>query len=206
MNFYHELPQQNNIVAALLNWFTANVRPKNDADAITILPAGRELAIIERYVQAAGLVIDHTKYFRSCPGFRTQVHTDAEGRDCGLNIPVIVPVRSGLMRWYDNDFKAVIDHRNNHTYLKMAFHTEGFASTPAEISAAAKLSKAYTKDIPPAEVLLLTKPTVVRVDKWHDVNNEGNPADRVVYSIRFKENPSFEELVERFSRIRENTL
>jgi hypothetical protein len=110
------------------------------------------------------------------------------------------------MRWYDNDFKAVIDHRNNHTYLQMAYHEDGFASTPEDIAVAARKSKAYTKDIVPAATLLLTKPTIVRVNKWHDVNNEGNPQDRVMYSIRFKQNPSFEELVKRFSAIQANIL
>jgi hypothetical protein len=66
-------------------------------------------------------------------------------------------------------------------------------------------SKEFTKNVVPTDQILLTKPTVLRVNEWHDVNNEGSDVPRMIYSLRFAGNPTFEELIDRFGNIPELT-
>ena len=77
------------------------------------------------------------------------------------------------MQWFDNDYE------------------------PLEIiTDRTRIILPKTEDIAPNEYLrlTLTKPTLVKTDVWHRVDNIDNPDNRIVFSIRFKGNPEFEDV------------
>ena len=202
MQYYHELTQQSKLIAELRHQFE-HLIPK-PYSVINYVEPEDETPLMKQYLAHAGLHSERSRFFYSGTRFRTQVHKDADGRLCALNIPITVPKISGMMRWWDKpEWKSVCHFQDNHVYLRMAYNEEGLVSTPEEIKAAAVKSKQFTKDVPPTVEVKLTKPTIVRVDEWHDINNEGSDVWRIIYSMRFAENPSFDELVSRFKDIPE---
>lgn len=42
--------------------------------------------------------------------------------------------------------------------------------------------------------MLLTHPALVRTNCWHNIDNRLNPDPRIVFSIRLKNNPLFEDV------------
>jgi len=132
----------------------------------------QSFAVIRR-LQIMGLEVENCKYFLCRPHTKGNVHIDgAPPRKCGLNFPVF-NCQQGVMQWFDNDYE------------------------PLEIiTDRTRIILPKTEDTAPNEYLrlTLTKPTLVKTDVWHGVDNTDNPDNRVVFSIRFKGNPEFDDV------------
>jgi hypothetical protein len=206
MNYYHELTPQPAMVESLLHqWSKIAVEPY--PTLLRVEPPD-EIPLIKEYLRRAGYRSFHSRFFYSRIGMRVQAHKDSDGRLCAINIPLTIPKQSGLMRWFNQPtWKSIAQVQDGGVYLRMAYHTEEqvIVSDGASVLDAVIRSKAFTKDTPATSELLLTKPTILKVNEWHDVNNEGSDVARMIYSLRFAGNPTFDELIDRFGTIPELT-
>lgn len=207
MRYYHELTAQPAMVEALIQQWDQLV-PKDPYPTLLRVEPQNEIPLIKEYLRRAGYHSFHSRFFYSRVGMRVQTHKDSDGRLCAINIPLTVPKRSGLMRWFDQpQWKSIAQVQDGGVYLRMAYHTDEqvVVSDGDSVLDAVIRSKEFTKNVVPTDQILLTKPTVLRVNEWHDVNNEGSDVPRMIYSLRFAGNPTFEELIDRFGNIPELT-
>lgn len=144
-----------------------------------------EVPLVKELLHRVGLKSFHSRFFWSRPGMRIQTHKDSDGRRCAINIPLNVPRVSGRMRWFDQpQWKSIAQVQDGGVYLRMAYHTDEqvVVSDGDSVLNAVIRSKEFTKTTVPNDTVLMTVPTIVRVDEWHDVNNEGNDEPRMIYS------------------------
>lgn len=200
--YYRELRHQPVVTAVLYDCFKQHVNPNNPLsyDIYLIKPSEFPEALLE-YVSRAGLTIDNGKFFHAKPGLKSIIHRDADGRSSALNIPLTI---GGLMTWYDNSWESVRKMEGQHVFLRMAAeHPRDIAATDSSTWRAAEVEHfdfIARANPEPAAKLVLTKPTCLAVDKWHKVDNDTN-ADRIIFTMRFKENPSLQNMVDAFASV-----
>jgi hypothetical protein len=78
------------------------------------------------------------------------------------------------------------------TNHKIVSDVSGFANIPTDY---------YSQHIPPEFTTVLNKPMLTRVDVPHVVNTTGTSTVRVSYSLRFKNDPTWEYCLEQLKDI-----
>jgi hypothetical protein len=116
-----------------------------------------------------------------------KIHKDGIDRQCALNIPLL-NCNMGHMQWFDNDYDMVtIDE----TYTKVRLIRD-------------ELNTVGT--IRPNEIAtfstLVTCPSIVFTNQWHRMDNTVSLDDRYMLSVRFKNNPSFDDVAALFTDTR----
>ena len=111
------------------------------------------------------------------------VHKDGIDRQCAFNVP-LVNCNKGLMQWFDAEFETVqIDNK----YTKVRLLKKDADQT----------------SLIPAFSTVVEKPSIVSTNNWHRVHNVGN-GERYMLSVRFKDNPTFEQVAEAFDDYADN--
>jgi hypothetical protein len=67
-------------------------------------------------------------------------------------------------------------------------------------------ASAVREDLPVVDSLILDCPPILRVHRWHRVNNKNNPKHRVVFGVRFNGNLGFDKVVSAFADISRDQL
>lgn len=130
----------------------------------------------------AGLSIELVQIFASTPGSIGRLHRDGLDRKAALNIP-LSGCSKGCVEWLlnpafkDEELKTV---NNEYTKIRITTSEAGYKRHNLEFQ----------------ESFVLNQPAIIDTDVWHRVNNSDNLDYRFVLSVRFKNNPSFEHLVE----------
>lgn len=138
-----------------------------------------ECATLNSLLRDSNLLDDlsHAQIFIARPGIKSKFHVDGLNpqRKAAINIP-ISGCKFGVIEWSDASVKGVLKD--------LGFTSHWVPETPLGESVSSTCS-------------LAEHVHVVKTDKWHRLNLTDNPEWRVVFSLRFMSNPSFEELVEK---------
>jgi hypothetical protein len=110
-------------------------------------------------------------------------HKDGLERKSAFNIP-LNGAELGHMDWFNLDIKErKIDTK--YTQIRLTENEKNHNS--------------YRITDVPTYSVIIDKPSLVNTDVWHRIDNRDNKNFRYTISIRFKGNPSFSELKEKFS-------
>lgn len=105
------------------------------------------------------------------------IHKDGIDRQCALNVP-LVNCDKGLMQWFDTEYETVqIDNK----YTKVRLLKKDVDQTT--------LTAAFST--------VVDKSSIVSTNNWHRIQNVGNE-ERYMLSVRFKYNPTFEQVANAF--------
>jgi hypothetical protein len=121
-----------------------------------------------------GVPISHVQLFSAEPTAIGVVHKDGLDRFCAFNIPV-KNADKGTIEWLSGN---VIERKVEikHTSIRLLE------------------DRTQQKDMTADAIILLENPTLINTDHWHRVNNSSNYRWRHVLSIRFLNNPSYQEV------------
>jgi len=121
-----------------------------------------------------GVPISHVQLFSAEPMAIGSIHKDGIDRCCAFNLPV-KNADKGNMEWLSGD---VIEQKIElkHTSIRLL------------------ADRAQQKSMNIDARLLLENPTLINTDHWHRVDNSANQQWRHVLSIRFLNNPSYQEV------------
>jgi hypothetical protein len=124
--------------------------------------------------------IEHIQVFCILRDSCGMIHVDGIDRKCALNIP-LRDCHLGIMEWFP---------KSGFTHKKFASPTTVAGVTNEELAI-------YPKRWPLRgdNITVVNRPAVIRTNIWHRVDNRGNPQYRYMLSLRFKDNPSFEDVV-----------
>lgn len=157
-----------------------------DSHAILARVYGNEVANLLpalHEILPAQLQVEFVQYFVARAHSAGPVHIDGNVRHCALNFPVH-GADKGTMEWFAGDAfdRAFVNNTRVGTRVPGA-RTELWKAIPK------------TLDSFPAPVayLVLTEPFLVNSGEWHRVNNTRNDEYRIVASVRFVGNPTFED-------------
>lgn len=194
-----ELQPQAQMSFDLDQWFRGNGVLAPEMTQV-VIPEGRVPTSVHNYVRHSGLELDNAKYSLVAPNYRCLTHKDGGNRIAALNIPVWIPQNQelGLMHWFADDLPSMNRMHGPRLFLQMAHPTGGDVHTVEDTRRAVDESLEYTKDMVPTHTLALRWPTVVRINEWHNVDNRGNQDFRLVYTLRFKDNPSVTDIATAF--------
>jgi len=129
--------------------------------------------------------IDNCKFFVCAPSVWGEAHIDGPGgevhiggpedsRQCAINIPV-ANCDLGIMNWFSNcdepkliaTYKTIVQtsgHRNDIEYWNVE------------------------------DTMILAHTALVKTNQWHNIDNRLNPNPRIVFSVRLKDNPLFDDV------------
>lgn len=163
--------------------------------------AAMSLDTIREFTAKANVVVHNAKFFVLGPYSQSSIHTDGVNRSCALNIPVTFNLGS-TMSWYDQPYDnriIVSDAKdtNDHTFFDGGrcpmplIAGYPMVITSGQVGTLDELTKEFTKDWVPILTTPVKGPMLVNIGKWHSVRN---PTDqhRVVLSVRFVDNPSYD--------------
>ena len=121
-----------------------------------------------------GVPISHVQLFSAEPMAIGSVHKDGLDRFCAFNIPV-KNADKGTMEWLSGD---VVERKIElkHTSIRLL------------------ADRIQQKDMTADVRILLENPTLINTDHWHRVDNSLNNRWRHVLSVRFLNNPSYQEV------------
>jgi hypothetical protein len=111
------------------------------------------------------------------------IHKDGVDRLCAFNIPIL-NCESGTMDWFSNLDFSVYSVENNYTTIRVTNE---------------QITNGKSIETIPMFSTLVTQPALVNTNTWHRVDNRGKQAFRWMLSLRFKNNPSFEVVQEKFN-------
>lgn len=156
---------------------------------------------VKELVESLDLSVDNCKFWITGVGVKNIVHTDGLNRICALNFPIVNCEQAGPVQWFDRPLNPCLIRRGTESRydLRLAYPTDVISDgpTPDQISRESEVSMIYTKDWVPSEQVFMNRPILIHTDVWHSVDNTQNDKVRVVFTIRFKGNPSFEEVSDR---------
>lgn len=116
----------------------------------------------------------------SLPHSIGRIHKDGLDRKAALNIPILNTANSWV-EWPEPeqyDKKPLVSVKKGYANIR---RPEGEAGTERDMP----------RMLDRLEVLT---PCLIDTDTWHRVNNQANDSFRYLMTIRFKDNPSFDEL------------
>lgn len=130
-------------------------------------------SIVENYF---GLEIETCRIFVVKPYQSLRAHIDCiadsqEFRNCSINFP-LHNCDLGKNEWYD------------HSKFSVIFNERASSVVPKDYAEFNKIEPIFSSR--------LYKPSIFRTNIMHNVNNSDNPNYRVVLSMRFKDNISFD--------------
>jgi len=111
------------------------------------------------------------------------IHKDGVDRLCAFNIPIL-NCETGSMDWFSNSDFSVYSVENNYTTIRVTNE---------------QIKNGKSNETVPIFSTLVTEPALVNTDTWHRVDNRGVKSFRWMLSLRFKDNPSFDLLQEKFN-------
>jgi hypothetical protein len=111
------------------------------------------------------------------------IHKDGVDRLCAFNIPIL-NCETGSMDWFSNSDFSVYSVENNYTTIRVTNE---------------QIKNGKSNETVPIFSTLVTEPALVNTDTWHRVDNRGVKSFRWMLSLRFKNNPSFDLLQEKFN-------
>lgn len=118
--------------------------------------------------------ISHVQLFSAQPHAIGSVHMDGSDRLCAFNIPV-QNTDQGVMEWLDGPVEGNLLELAHTSIRLLKNKKDGLKmGTSAQI--------------------ILDSPTLVNTNVWHRVDNSANSRWRHVLSIRFLNNPSYQEV------------
>lgn len=126
------------------------------------------------------LPVEVLQIFACKSGAVGRIHKDGLARKSSFNIPV-ANTELGFVEWFDKDIPELTIN-NSYTQIRI---------TPAEID-----ESNIRLDYDPIFRSRITVPSVLNTDVWHRVDNTENNHIRYMLGLRFKNNPTFNELVE----------
>lgn len=201
--YYHEIRRQQPwLTAELFDCYQKVKKPNNPRDYdIYDLKVVDYPSVLIDYVKRAGLTIDNAKFFHSKPGFKSIIHVDADGRHAALNIPLSI---GGPQYWYNQNWDSVKRLEPTHVFLRMAAEKSGEIQATDHVAwqEAEKVHYEFMDRTKPEPVarLVLCRPTCLSISNWHQIHND-TPQDRVIFTVRFRENPTVAEMADRFGKI-----
>ena len=147
-------------------------------------PEVNKLQYLTKKLRQIGIsdTIQHGQLFVCRPNFVGGWHLDGINRHLSLNFPLFNTEEYGEVEWTNTEIAAVKEI-NMYTAHSKPLHTID-AITAWPVAAAARLTCAQ----------------LLKVDKWHRLNNKGNPVHRIIFSIRLNSNPLYEDLLPLFER------
>lgn len=139
-------------------------------------------------IQKLGWGIENAKFFRCEPFSIGDIHKDSDTH-CALNIPVSGCLYS-LMKWFnlDDDREMRIEEKGK--LVLILPQNPVYRNHPHSLRTVLKRME-------------LIHPTLVRTHVWHAIDNQANSLPRIVLSIRFSGNPTFEDMLEHLSTLEE---
>jgi len=111
------------------------------------------------------------------------IHKDGVDRLCAFNVPIL-NCETGSMDWFSNSDFSVYSVENNYTTIRVTNE---------------QIQNGKSNETVPIFSTLVTEPALVNTDTWHRVDNRGVQSFRWMLSLRFKINPSFDLLQEKFN-------
>lgn len=173
-DFYYELQEYGR---SFVNDERANLQAVNSLDTHLVFDRvqGQYLpAFIQRNL--GWLPIQHLQIFCIIADTLGRIHMDGYDRKCALNIPIRDCGKS-IMEWYDSPFTVHV-HTDNRTVVRVISQETDYERWPT----------------PGVVRTVIERPTLVNTDVWHRIDNRDNPNHRYVLSLRFKDNPTFEDV------------
>ena len=148
-------------------------------DLVNISPKMIDSTLFGKWIKSNLGEIDNCKFFVCEANMWGETHIDGGDipRNCAINIP-IADCNKGVMNWFSNSD----------------------VSTPKSTSRTNVHSSDFSKDVNywnSKDTMLLTQPALVRTNCWHNIDNRLNPNPRIVFSIRLKNNPQFEDILDK---------
>lgn len=128
--------------------------------------------ILKDLRQKSGLVLSHFQLFVCRPEHCGLYHTDGVDRRASLNVPLFNCDVGGI-DWTVDDAPGAYRFKS------------GFTTN----------MRTERRDLPILDHMTLDFTYLLRVNNWHRINNLGNPNHRIVFSLRFQGNPSFEQVL-----------
>ncbi len=139
-----------------------------------------EMTTLSDFLKKKDLRLASAFHFITVPRQITPIHADGVSsertRHCGLNFP-IANCASTYMNWF-----------GNHPIDSMP------KPVTSGVPARFPIDPMATATWSPSHQLELKRPSVVRTDVWHNINNSRQVAERKIVTIRLEGNPNFEEL------------
>ena len=132
--------------------------------------------ILGKLNAAKGLELSHFQMFVCRPHHAGMYHTDGVDRKASFNVPIF-NCEVGGIDWTQDDPPGAY-----------RFESEFTTNMRTE-----------ERDLPTIDHMVLDSIKLLRVDTWHRINNLNNPNHRVVFSLRFRGNPSFETVLNAFN-------
>jgi len=136
----------------------------------------------------------HALLFIVPPKFMGIWHVDGLQRKAVVNVPLFNCGADSTIEWTD---EKLIDP-------SMIVTPETAKNRPPEFRSdhVPYLSyETHEGELPVTDTLVLDQVTLLRVNTWHRANNAASDKHRVSLSFRYKDNPSFEALQAKVSRI-----
>lgn len=106
------------------------------------------------------------------------IHKDGVDRLCAFNVPVL-NCDDGTMDWFDDKEYSIYSIENSYTTIRVSDEQK-------------KEGKKY--ETIPLYSTLIDTPALVNTNVWHRVDNRGHNNFRWMLSLRFKNNPLYEQV------------
>lgn len=168
---YLELPFLNFSKEEALEYFAPNLNPK----ALPLrhyrwnIPSQKILAFpfVSDFSARTGIEISKVALFSLGPNMQSTVHNERGlDVDSAINVTIYGGPRSNVMRWFDIPERSECGHI---------------------------VDAALLDNLKPNVELVFEHPTLININHWHQVMNASTESHRIVLTMRFRGNPSFEE-------------
>ena len=160
-----------------------NSKLRGDTHTIIYRLIGSE---IPRWIQSAipeNIIV--LQIFAIEPNSAGLIHKDGVDRLCAFNIPIL-NCDQGTMDWFDSDDYSMYSVENPYTTIRI---------TNEQLTQGKKL------ETTPIHSTLITLPSLVNTNEWHRVDNRNSPNFRWMLSLRFKNNPMYTTVKEKFNQV-----
>lgn len=173
--FVAEITQLWNVYGKTVHTATRHSRH----DLVNITPVSITNTMFGKWITSEIGEIDNCKFFICEANMWGETHIDGGTipRNCAINIP-IANCETGVMNWFSNR-----DLSNSISTSRTNVHISKFS-----------IDTSYWNS---KDSMILTHPALVRTNCWHNVDNRLNSNPRIVLSIRLKNNPQFEDILDK---------
>lgn len=111
------------------------------------------------------------------------IHKDGIDRLCAFNIPIL-NCNCGTMDWFDDNEYRTYSVENSYTTIRVTDE---------------QITQGKSFETSPMFSALVNTPALVNTNVWHRIDNRGSEKFRWMLSLRFKNNPTYESLREKFN-------
>lgn len=111
------------------------------------------------------------------------IHKDGVDRLCAFNVPIL-NCDQGTMDWFDDSEYSIYSVENSYTTIRVSDE---------------QIKQGKSFETKPMLSALVDTPSLVNTNVWHRVDNRSSNKFRWMLSLRFKNNPTYEEVREKFN-------